>query len=102
MPGGYITIYGQEYYWLEDRRIRYSALCLAGLALLCLLRQRAMKRPYVDLRVFGYRNFKVGVLVLFVMYICRFASGITNNFFTGVLRFDPIHLSYITSLTSRD
>ncbi|PSK91212.1 beta-carotene 15,15'-monooxygenase [Taibaiella chishuiensis] len=92
---GYITIYGQEYYWLEDRRIRYSALCLAGLALLCLLRQRAMKRPYVDLRVFGYRNFKVGVLVLFVMYICRFASGITNIFFTGVLRFDPIHLSYI-------
>ncbi len=95
---GYILIYGQEYYWFGDRRIRDSALALAALSLLYRLRQRAMKRPYVDLRVLGYRNFKVGVLVLFVMYICRFASGLTNSFFTTVLHFDPIHLSYINLL----
>jgi len=95
---GYMMIYGQEYYWLEDARIRYSALALVGLAALCILRQRAMKRPYIDLRVFRYRNFRIGLIVLFVMYICRFASGITNSFFSAVLHFDPMHVSYINLL----
>src|SRR3954467_14929779 len=63
-----------------------------------MLREKAMKRPYIDLRIFRFRNFKLGVLVLFIMYICRFASGITNNFFATVLRFDPIHVSYINLL----
>lgn len=92
---GYIMIFGQEYYWLADGRIRYSVLGIAGIAVLYVLRQRAMKRPYIDLRTFRFRNFRIGLLVLFVMYICRFASGITNNYFTSVLRFDPMHLSYI-------
>lgn len=92
---GYIMIYGQEYYWLEDIRIRYSVIAIIGLGVLTLLRQKAMKHPYIDLRIFNFRNFKVGLLVLFVMYICRFASGITNSFFTTVLHFDPMHVSYI-------
>ncbi len=92
---GYIMIYGQEYYWLEDTRIRYSAIAIIALIVLSLLRQKAMKHPYIDLRIFNFRNFKVGLVVLFIMYICRFASGITNNFFAVVLHFDPMHVSYI-------
>ncbi|NLR61779.1 beta-carotene 15,15'-monooxygenase [Chitinophaga polysaccharea] len=95
---GYILIYGQEYYWLEDLRIRYSVLAIVGLTAVYLLRQKAMKRPYTDLRIFRFRNFKIGLLVLFVMYICRFASGITNSFFATVLGFDPMHVSYINLL----
>lgn len=95
---GYIMVYGQEYYWLEDIRIRYCIIAISGITCLYMLRQRAMKRPYIDLRIFRFRNFKVGLLVLFVMYICRFASGITNNFFSVVLRFDPMHVSYINLL----
>lgn len=95
---GYIMIYGQEYYWLEDPRIRYSVIAIAGLAALYILRQKAMKRPYIDLRTLRFRNFRIGLLVLFVMYICRFASGITNSFFATVLRFDPMHVSYINLL----
>jgi hypothetical protein len=91
-------IYGQEYYWLEDTRIRYSVIAIVALAALSILRQHAMKRPYIDLRIFRFRNFKVGLLVLFVMYICRFASGLSNSFFATVLRFDPMHVSYINLL----
>lgn len=92
---GYIMIYGQEYYWLEDPRILYSVVAIAALLLIGILRQRVMKRPFIDLRIFRFRNFKIGLLVLFVMYLCRFASGITNTFFTTVLHFDPMHVSYI-------
>lgn len=92
---GYIMVYGQRYYWLEDQRIRYSVIAIAVLALIYLFRQKSMKRPYVNLQIFRFRNFWVGLFVLFVMYICRFAAGIASSFFAGVLRFDPRHVSYI-------
>lgn len=95
---GYILIYGQEYYWLEDARIRYVTIAIGGLTGLYILRQKSMKRPYIDLRAFRFRNFRIGLLVLFVMYICRFASGITNGYFATVLHFDPMHVSYINLL----
>jgi len=92
---GYIMIFGQEYYWLEDKRILGSVIAIAVLSVLSIFRQKSMKRPYIDLRVFRYRNFKVGLIILFIMYICRFASGITNNYFISALHFDPFYLSYI-------
>ncbi|QIY90287.1 efflux MFS transporter permease [Chryseobacterium gallinarum] len=92
---GYITIYGQEYYWLEDRRILGSVVGIVLFGGISVFRQYAIKRPYIDLRVFRYRNFKVGLLILFIMYICRFASGITNNYFATELHLDPFHISYI-------
>lgn len=92
---GYILIFGQEYYWFADRRIRFSGLGFICLALVFILRQQAMKRPYIDLRIFRSRNFKAGLLVLFVMYLCRFVSGITNGYFSSLLGFDPMHISYI-------
>jgi len=92
---GYITIYGQEYYWLEDVRIRYSVISIVALSVLYFIRQRSMKRPYIDLQILKFRNFNIGILLLFIMYICRFSVGITNNYFSTVLKFDPIHLSYM-------
>lgn len=92
---GYITIYGQEYYWLGDRRIRYSVAAICFLLLLYIIRQKSMKRPYLHLGVFRSRNFKIGLLLLFIMYVCRFASGITNHYFSTALGFDPMHVSYI-------
>ncbi|WP_426480124.1 beta-carotene 15,15'-monooxygenase [Chryseobacterium sp. R2ACT005] len=92
---GYITIFGQEYYWLEDNRILGSVIGIVVLVGISIFRQQAIKRPYIDLRIFKYRNFKVGLLILFVMYICRFASGIVNNYFASELHLDPFHISYI-------
>ena len=92
---GYVMIYGQEYYWLGDVRILFSVIGIALLTLLTCLRQWAMKRPYIDLHIFRSRNFWVGSFVLFVMYICRFASGLMNGYFSSLLGFDPMHISYI-------
>ncbi len=92
---GYIAIFGQEYYWLEDSRILGSVITIIILAGISIFRQNSIKRPYIDLRVFRYRNFKVGLLILFVMYICRFASGITNSYFATELHLDPFYISYI-------
>lgn len=92
---GYILIFGQEYYWLDDRRILFSTTAILLLSALYFIRQRSMKRPYIDLKVLKFRNFNIGILLLFIMYICRFAIGITNTYFSSVLRLDPIHVSYM-------
>ena len=73
---GYIMIFGQEYYWLEDQRIFLSVTGIFILSVLMLIRFRAMKRPYIDLRVFRHRNFIIGLVFLFILYICRFALGL--------------------------
>lgn len=95
---GYIMIFGQEYYWMDDLRIRYSVIAIITLAVIFTIRQRRMKRPYLNISIFRHRNYNVGLLLLFIMYICRFASGLTNSYFATVLNFDPIHVSYMNVL----
>ncbi|SDF48534.1 MFS transporter [Chitinophaga filiformis] len=94
---GYVTIYGQEYYWLEDTRIFYSVLAIAVSVIIYIARQKSMKRPYLDLEIFRFRNFRFAIFLIFVLYICRFAMNVTNSFFASVLRLDPMHISYINS-----
>lgn len=92
---GYIMIFGQQYYWFEDQRIILSVIGIFILSLIMLIRFRAMKRPYIDLRVFKYRNFIIGLVFLLILYICRFASGIANAYFITALHFDPFYLSFV-------
>lgn len=95
---GYVTIFGQEYYWLEDERIRYSVLAMVAAIALYLLRQKGLKRPYIHLGIFRFQNFRLAIFLIFILYICRFAINITNGFFSTVLRLDPMHISYISTL----
>jgi DHA2 family multidrug resistance protein len=93
---GYIMVYGQEYYWFEDKRIYWSIIFIFIFGGLFILRQSRLKRPYFDLEVFRYRNFKIGALIIAVFYICRFAFSITTTYFITVLKLDPIHVGNIT------
>lgn len=95
---GYVMIYGQEYYWLDDVRIRYSTIGIVVLLLVFVIRQQKLRRPYIYLDIFKYRNFKVGLLMMFLLYICRFASGLTNGLFSNILKFDPVHVAYMNIL----
>lgn len=60
-----------------------------------MVRQQALKRPYLSLEVFRNRNYVVGMVLIFMLYICRGALNVTTNYFTGVLGMDPRQLSYI-------
>lgn len=93
---GYVMVYGQEYYWFDDQRIQRSFIALAVFGALFLVRQYTLKRPYFNLEVFKYRNFKIGAFIILVFYICRFAFSITTTYFQTVLKLDPIHIGNIT------
>ncbi|MDR2221936.1 MAG: beta-carotene 15,15'-monooxygenase [Flavobacteriaceae bacterium] len=92
---GYVAIYGQQYYWFEDATIRMAGLGILLAMLFFVWRQKHLKRPYINWNVWNYRNFKIGLVLLFILYLCRFASGITNVHFVQSLRLDPKHLSYL-------
>ncbi|MBP3944438.1 transporter [Sphingobacteriaceae bacterium WQ 2009] len=92
---GYMMIYGQQLYWFTDSRIQMATAIAMLCGILFVVRQSYLRRPYINLEVFRFRNFKFGLLIIFVLYICRFASGITNTYFANTLHFDPRHISYI-------
>lgn len=92
---GYILIYGQQYYWFQDRRIAINGIAFIVLLTLHIVRQTSMKRPYHNLRIFTYRNFNYGIVLILVLYIVRGATSVTTSFFATVLGMDPIHIAQI-------
>jgi DHA2 family multidrug resistance protein len=92
---GYILIYGQQYYWLQEAKIRWSFIAAVLLLALNILRQLHLRRPYLSLEVFKYRNFMVGAVMIFLLYIARGALGITSTYFGTVLGMDPIHIGWL-------
>jgi MFS family permease len=92
---GYVLLYGQQYYWFHDPRIAGAMVAVMILFALHFLRQGALKRAYLSIEVFKYRNYIIGVLLIVILYICRGALNITTGYFTTVLGMDPRHLASI-------
>lgn len=92
---GYVLSYGQQYYWLQDQRIRWSCIAIFFLFLLHIYRQLKLKRPSQNLEVFRYRNYVLGMFLIFVLYIARGALTMTSLYFANVLGMDPFHIAYL-------
>lgn len=92
---GYVLIYGQQNYWFADWRIFTAALGSVALFVLYGLRQNGLKRPYLSLMPFKYRNYCAGALLLFVLYLCRGSLNLTSTYFLTVMGFDQWHLGTV-------
>ncbi len=92
---GYALVYGQQYYWLEDRRIVLSLSGAILLIILHLVRQAHLRRPYLSVNVFRHRNFNLGVFLIFILYMIRGALGLVSVYFASILGMDPIHIAWI-------
>jgi DHA2 family multidrug resistance protein len=90
---GYLAAYGQQQYWLEDPTMRLALGLSLALGALFVLRQRGLKRPYLNLSVLGYRNFRLGLWLFFLFYLARGTTGIASAYFSSVLRFDAWHIA---------
>lgn len=92
---GYLSVFGQQYYWLQNSGI----LLLVPLILLALglfvSRQLTLKRPYINLSIFRYKELYWGALLLFLMYIERFSFAFIGSFYKDVIHMDPRHISYM-------
>jgi len=92
---GYMTIYGQQFEWFEDRSIILAFFTLIILIILFAVRQKSAKRPYLYLSVLKIGEFRIAAGLLFVLYICRGSFGVTTTFMGTALGMDPQNISYL-------
>lgn len=90
---GWVLVYGQQLEWLENDSIRFCLFMILLLTLLHVFRQKSLKRPFLHLDVFKYRNFRIGIIFLLAFYLIRGAFNITSLYFAKVLGMDPIHVN---------
>ncbi|PSL43399.1 MFS transporter [Chitinophaga niastensis] len=88
---GYIMIYGQQYYWLQDARIVWSIAGIVFLTIFFVIRQFSRKRPFIHMEVFKSRPFLFGLLLLGCLYLIRGSFNITTSYFSTVLGMDPLN-----------
>ncbi|NSL86436.1 MFS transporter [Chitinophaga solisilvae] len=89
---GYVLIYGQQYYWLQDNTIVGSIIAIILLGTVFVIRQLVVKRPFIHQEVFQSRAFIFGLFLLGMLYLIRGSFNLTINFFSVVLGMDPINL----------
>jgi DHA2 family multidrug resistance protein len=82
----YTLVYGSKYYWFTDSRIRYSAvICVTG-GILYLCRQYLVKRPLINLEIFKYKNFWIGLILLAFYYGSKESINIVYGYTVNVLQ----------------
>ncbi len=91
----YFLLYGQYYHWFSSLRIVLVFCAIVFLLITFVLRQKALKEPYIDLRVYKTRNFRIGMALLVVFYLGKGDLNLLNNFMTHSINLDIYHYSYV-------
>ncbi|WP_432326586.1 hypothetical protein ACRQ5D_21940 [Mucilaginibacter sp. P25] len=82
----YTILYGSKYYWFTDTRIQLSTVVTVAGAILFLWRERIVKRPGLDLTIFRFKNFWVGLILLAVYYGSKESINIIFGYTVSVLQ----------------
>lgn len=91
----YVILYGQYYNWFESIRIW---ICIGTIMLLFatfILMQKKKKRPFIDLSIYEFRNFRIGGLLLVLYYICKGDLSVANSFLFNQMGLDTFHYAYV-------
>jgi len=91
--GGYVFVYGQQLNWLDSPVIVNLCVIVIAAMVLFIVRQFHLKRPFVNLRLFSFANFRNGLLLLVVYYFFKGTTGFAYGYLQGILGVDPIHLT---------
>lgn len=91
----YILLYGQYYHWLKSMRITFCMIAFVFLMMLFVVRQLKLKDPYIDLRVFKERNFRIGMLLLIAFYFAKGDTSALYGFFRNSVNLDMYNRGYV-------
>ncbi|MBC9933177.1 MFS transporter [Chitinophaga qingshengii] len=90
---GYILVYGQQLNWFSSPQLRWFLLLTLGSGFFFCLRQYALKRPLIELRLFRFSGFRNGLLLLMAYYFFKGTTGNVYAYMQGILLVDPVHLT---------
>ncbi|WP_461630670.1 MFS transporter [Labilibaculum euxinus] len=91
----YILLYGQYYHWFSSIRITVCTIVLVFFMCLFFLRQFKLEEPYIDLKIYKSRNFRIGMLLLVLFYFSKGDMNLLNGFFSNSVHLDMYHKGYI-------
>jgi DHA2 family multidrug resistance protein len=82
----YMMVYGSKYYWFTDRRIVIAAFICLTAVILYIYRGLTVKRPLLNLRVFTYPKFWIGLILLALYYGMKESINIVFGYTASVLQ----------------
>ncbi|WP_374950122.1 hypothetical protein [Mucilaginibacter sp.] len=82
----FTMVYGSKYYWFHDQRILNAALISLAGTMLYIWRSLTIKRPLLDLRVFTYPKFWLGLALLALYYGMKESINIVFGYTAAVLQ----------------
>ncbi|WP_339654127.1 MFS transporter [Flavobacterium frigidarium] len=91
----YVLLYGFYYDWYESTRIWFCSAAILILIAVFIIKQRHSKRPFIDLEIYKYRNFKLGAVLLMLYYVCKGDLSVANSFFLDEMHLDSYNYAYI-------
>lgn len=90
MFGAYVFSFGKQQYWIHSPKIIYASLASFGSLILLVLRQYALKRPYLSFKIFRKNNVIHGLIMLLMTGMFLATGSIQNIFAIGILGYDPV------------
>jgi hypothetical protein len=87
---GYILVYGRQLGWYDNPLIVLLSLGNVIILVLFVTRELKLKRPLINLQIFGTKNFVIGLLLLFLFYIFKGSTGLAYGYLEAVLGNDPL------------
>ncbi|MEH6680278.1 MAG: MFS transporter [Sediminicola sp.] len=88
----YTFIYGPKYYWFEDISIQFSGFCAIFSLIFFLIHQNGLKRPSIDIKVFKYKKFWFGLLLLMVFFGIKDTINLVYGYAAGILGWSPTEI----------
>jgi DHA2 family multidrug resistance protein len=82
----YTMVYGSKYYWFHDQRILNAAMISGAGIILYVYRSLNLKRPLLDLHVFAYPKFWLGLTLLALYYGMKESINIIFGYTASVLQ----------------
>jgi len=87
---GYILVYGRQLGWFGSSLIVTLSVVGLMILLLFIIRELKLKRPLINLQIFGTKNFVIGLLLLFTFYIFKGSTGLAYGYLEIILGNDPL------------
>ncbi len=91
----YFLLYGQYYHWLQSERMVFCLIAGIVCLIMFILRQITLKMPYIDLRIYKTRNFRIGMIMLIFFYLGKGDMNLLDSFLTSSVNLDVYHYGYV-------
>jgi hypothetical protein len=92
---GYIFVYGQQLNYFEHHTIQYLFAVILLSIVLFIFRQLSLKRPFINLTVFKYKDFCLGLGMLMIYYFFKGTTGFAYTYLQTALGVTSINLTPI-------